>query len=179
MVNRTSKQLKIDVTELRDGKTEFEFECDPDGLSLGSDAPDLVDSVRVEMSVFKTGDEVDVEGSVSFACYLECSRCLKRYKMNRTESITAYYRIAGAVLANRETELSGEDTLTYCHDGKVIDLTSCIRDAMLLSVPMKPLCSPECEGLCSICGQDLNERKCLCSRELIDARWEALKKFKH
>jgi len=178
MVSRTCKQLKMDVTELPDGKTKSKFDCSSDSLLLERDVLDLDGDAQVEISVFKRGDEIDVEGSVSFVCYLECSRCLKRYKTNHTERITVYYRKAGAVPACREVELTKVDALTYSYDDNVVDLTSSIRDAILLFVPMKPLCSPECKGLCPVCGMDLNQGKCLCSREKADARWEALKDFR-
>ena len=178
MVSQTCKQLKMDVTELRDGKTESKLDCSSDSLLLDRDILDLDGDAQVEISIFKRGDEIDVKGSVSFVCYLKCSRCLKRYKEIRTERITIYYRKAAAVPACREVELSDVDALTCSYDDNVVDLTSSIRDAVLLFVPLKPLCSPECNGLCSICGQDLSQGKCVCGRETIGARWEALKKFR-
>ena len=178
MVSKTCKQLKMDISELRDGKAEFEFDCSPDSLSLKRDIVDLDGNARAKMSIFKTGDGVDVRGSVSFVCYLVCSRCLRRYEMNRTERIIVYYRKTGAVPAFREIELSMADAMTYYYDDNVINLASSIRDAILVFIPIKPLCSPKCKGLCPICGQDLNQGRCLCSREMVGARWEALKKFK-
>jgi uncharacterized protein len=43
---------------------------------------------------------------------------------------------------------------------------------------MKPLCRPDCQGLCVSCGKDLNLGACGCTRETIDPRWEALKALK-
>lgn len=178
MVSQTCKQLKMDATELRDGKTEFKFDCSPDSLSLGRNIVDLDGDGRVEISIFRRADEIDVKGSVSFVCYLECSRCLRRYRTNHTERITVYYRKVGAIPAGREIELSEVDALTYFYDDNMINLSSSIRDVILLFVPIKPLCSPKCKGLCPTCGQNLNQGKCLCSREMVDTRWKALKKFK-
>jgi uncharacterized protein len=49
-----------------------------------------------------------------------------------------------------------------------------LRQALLLSLPMQPLCKPDCAGLCPICGQDLNQGPCDCVSVEIDPRWEKL-----
>jgi len=50
-----------------------------------------------------------------------------------------------------------------------------VRQLILLALPLKPLCRPDCRGLCPLCGQDLNEGECGCKREAPDSRWEKLK----
>jgi uncharacterized protein len=52
-----------------------------------------------------------------------------------------------------------------------------VRELALLDVPMRPLCRPDCQGLCMNCGQNLNEGDCGCEEEEIDPRLEALRKF--
>ena len=47
-----------------------------------------------------------------------------------------------------------------------------------MALPMKPLCKPDCKGLCPSCGKDLNLGACGCTHETIDPRWEALKALK-
>ena len=59
-------------------------------------------------------------------------------------------------------------------DGNVMDLEPPIRDAVVLYLPINPLCSEECLGLCPDCGQkwaDLPEDH---QHEAIDARWAGL-----
>ena len=53
-----------------------------------------------------------------------------------------------------------------------------LRDTILLSIPLKPLCREECKGLCPVCGKNLNEGECehvKKKEEEIDPRWEKLK----
>ena len=52
-----------------------------------------------------------------------------------------------------------------------------IEDAFLLSRPIKLLCQPECMGLCSKCGKNLNLGKCDCNYDEIDPRLQKLKMF--
>ena len=56
---------------------------------------------------------------------------------------------------------------------EVVDLTPDIREAIILAFPTYPVCSPECKGLCSQCGTDLNKATCEC-KPPSDGRWGAL-----
>ena len=49
---------------------------------------------------------------------------------------------------------------------------------MLLSLPAYPVCQEGCKGLCSVCGNNLNERECGCDRKVPDPRWAGLAKVK-
>ena len=43
-----------------------------------------------------------------------------------------------------------------------------VREAVILALPLKPLCSGDCKGLCPVCGADLNRSQCDCVREKTD-----------
>jgi len=55
----------------------------------------------------------------------------------------------------------------------VLDLRAALREYLLMAEPLKPLCRPDCEGLCPSCGANLNEASCVCPQDG-DARWGAL-----
>ncbi len=55
-----------------------------------------------------------------------------------------------------------------------IDLTPLAREAILLDLPLAPLCAPDCQGLCPTCGADLNRGPCECAPVSGDPRWAAL-----
>jgi len=56
-----------------------------------------------------------------------------------------------------------------------IDLSPLVREYMLLDIPIKPLCSTDCKGLCPVCGENLNETQCGHTTESIDPRLAVLK----
>ena len=62
--------------------------------------------------------------------------------------------------------------------GKIIDLDPILREQILLSLPAYPVCRETCQGLCPVCGQNLNERDCGCDRRVPDPRWAGLEKLK-
>jgi uncharacterized protein len=63
-------------------------------------------------------------------------------------------------------------------DGRVIDLDPIVREQVLLALPVSVLCKDDCKGLCSVCGQDLNEAECGCERKVVDPRLAVLKSIK-
>jgi uncharacterized protein len=52
-----------------------------------------------------------------------------------------------------------------------------IREAIILELPLKPLCSETCLGLCPMCGTNLNESECECTPDKTDERWESLRQL--
>lgn len=56
-----------------------------------------------------------------------------------------------------------------------IDLSPLVREVAILDLPMRPLCKPDCQGLCMVCGQNLNEGDCGCEEDDIDPRLASLK----
>ncbi|MDR0965827.1 MAG: DUF177 domain-containing protein [Myxococcales bacterium] len=74
-------------------------------------------------------------------------------------------------------DLSSADEELF--DGRTIDTEELFREHLLLNLPMMGLvCSEGCKGLCSVCGEQLNERECGCDRKPMDPRWEALRAIK-
>ena len=65
------------------------------------------------------------------------------------------------------------DEEAYPIDGDVIDLRHLVRDAVLLDLPLAPLCRDDCRGLCPLCGTDRNEAACEC-QPATDPRWATL-----
>ena len=59
----------------------------------------------------------------------------------------------------------------------IIDFAEAIRQYAVLGIPMKPLCSDQCAGLCPTCGQNLNQGPCECPKAEIDPRWSELLKL--
>lgn len=85
---------------------------------------------------------------------------------------------AAPVSGGAEIELSQDDLELIAVESDHIDTTVYIREQILLHVPMKPLCSPTCKGLCSQCGIDLNQDSCTCTTTPSDPRWAGLAALK-
>lgn len=71
-----------------------------------------------------------------------------------------------------------EDADSEPFDGKTIQLDPIIREQLVLALPVAVLCKDDCKGLCTVCGQDLNEKECGCERKVVDIRLAKLKDIK-
>ena len=60
-----------------------------------------------------------------------------------------------------EIELERGDYMMF-HDGRKLELSDQVREALLLELPIAPHCREDCEGLCPRCGADLNDGPCAC-----------------
>ncbi|HUJ10098.1 MAG TPA: DUF177 domain-containing protein [Verrucomicrobiae bacterium] len=99
-----------------------------------------------------------VTGRLSTPATLRCSRCLRVFEQLLHVNQFVFHQ-----------ELHGED---------FIDLTSNIREDIILELPQRALCAVDCKGLCPHCGKDLNKGPCRCKQSEGDLRWHALDNLK-
>ena len=111
---------------------------------------------------------------LSYEQTLSCNRCLKPI-VDHAES-----DVELMILAERHPEGGGEHGLheqdlglVYA-EGDTLETDPILIEQLQLNIPMKPLCRPDCKGLCPICGTDLNQGACACEEKTVDPRWAAL-----
>ncbi len=140
---------------------------------------EFIDSLTVILNLQRAGEIVEMRGSLKTRAKMICSRCLKTFVQPlNTEFRLVYATRPQSNYHAREAELSTEDVELMLFDGEIIDTYQAIREEMLAALPSKPLCHPDCKGLCPRCGKDLNLGPCQCETEEIDPRLAVLKKFK-
>jgi len=124
------------------------------------------------------GGAFRITGSYRAQADLECSRCLKRFPFRISESALEIDLQPGASLKGQaEHELDRAELDVEFYHGDEIEPVELIREQLLLALPMVPLHSENCKGLCPVCGTDWNERECGCPRmkEQVGGPFSALK----
>jgi uncharacterized protein len=111
---------------------------------------------------------IEVTGEVRAPWQGECRRCLRPLSGELRCEVRELYRPRPA---GEDPEV---DEDTYPLPGDQVDLRPLVRDALLLELPLAPLCGEDCRGLCPVCGSDLNTGPCQCERPAGDPRWGAL-----
>ena len=168
MAKHRTAELVVSVADLlpHPGATkriEREAVLDPlavSGSAVPADAP-----LRVEVELQAVNDGIVAVGTVRAPWAGECRRCLR----------LATGEVVGEVREVFEREpVEGETRLL---DGVEVDLTDVARDAVLLELPLAPLCRDDCAGLCPQCGADRNETACDCVSDTKDPRWAALEQI--
>jgi uncharacterized protein len=105
------------------------------------------------------GGVLRVTGRIQAAPVLECSRCLENFTFAVDSVLDIELAPAGS-LGAAEHELAGGELDMEFYEGDEIEPVDLIKEQLLISIPMVPLHSPECKGLCSVCGTDLNKTEC-------------------
>ncbi|HIS39575.1 MAG TPA: DUF177 domain-containing protein [Candidatus Aphodovivens avistercoris] len=137
---------------------QFEGEADLPVLKAGPDLYDFAAPLAWQADVTNTGDALLVTGTVRGEARTSCARCLKQFSFPVVGEIEGYFLI-GEGEAPEEMEGDEFDVLP---DDRKIDFRPLIEAALLLELPLIPLCDEGCKGLCPRCGADLNEGPCGC-----------------
>jgi uncharacterized protein len=127
-----------------------------------------------EVAMLRTSEGILVEGVLTGAVQVECSRCLRPVVLPVTIEVEEEFRPTLDVLRGNYLPVDEEDTALLINERHVLDVAEVLRQAVLLEVPLQVLCRPDCAGLCQTCGQDLNEEMCDCPDVETDPRWEQL-----
>ena len=137
-------------------------------------------NIQGDITVTREYENIRVTGRITAPLALSCSRCLAEFASFVDTNFTIFFRKESAVIASNEDELElGEmDLLSSAYSGDEIDLTHEIEEQIAMEIPLKPLCSDACKGLCHECGIDLNTSSCTCSKEPVSLTFSALKDFK-
>lgn len=144
----------------------------PQALELEAEGVTFEDSVRVELTLAKNQDQLICRGRLKARVRLECSRCLAEYPAELGSDLAFVVDLDCG--AGKET--SAEDGYFVADPAATdFDIDPLVREAVLLCLPFKPLCSEQCRGLCPVCGADLNRSSCDCARESVDHRWDKLR----
>ncbi len=130
------------------------------GIPEGSD---LALDLRLEAVM----EGVLVSGTLRGRARGECVRCLDELEQDVVARVQELY-----VYPGRTPSGDDEDDLRELQD-ELIDLEPAVRDALVPALPFQPVCSPDCPGLCSECGQRLADDPGH-THHRSDPRWAAL-----
>jgi uncharacterized protein len=169
--------MEILVRDIPPHGLDLDFEADPLNLDLLEDGIGFEGLIRVHLSVSKQQEMVFVTGRTQAQLLLECGRCLKKFPCPLNLGIQAEYLPSKSLPAQAEHELKPEEMDVIFYSGDTIQFDDLIREQIILAIPMHPLCTPGCLGLCSRCGQDRNKGNCQCKESETDPRFSVLKDY--
>ena len=168
--------MMLDLRALKDFPARVTFEAEADDLDLQIYGVKYRSLIKVELDVFRSDNVYYCTGHVKLDVKFECSRCLKFY----SDSLEGQVDFSIRESAETEPYDRGgipENQLIIPKGTPRIDIGDSIREALVLEVPLKPLCKDDCRGLCPQCGVNRNEQNCQCKVEATDPRWDGLREL--
>jgi uncharacterized protein len=129
----------------------------------------FLDSLFIELTVVPERRLIRVDGFIRTRIQQTCSRCLADFQSDLERRFTLRFSPGAeetpARDQNPELELTEEHVGLTLFSGETIDFSDSVQEQVVLALPYKPLCSPECKGLCPHCGTDLNTGACTCAQD--------------
>lgn len=126
----------------------------------------VLDDLKGTVRVSRASKGLLVQAEFSALTETACGRCLNRFMLPLEIEFSELYTFHSH---------ADEDTEVILSSNHRIDLEPLLREYLLLAIPINPVCRPDCQGLCPICGASLEDDVCGCERDLIDPRMAKLK----
>ncbi|MGE5235103.1 MAG: YceD family protein [Acidobacteriota bacterium] len=162
----------MDLTRADTEPLTFEERLDIPAERGGEDVVSI-EPVAIAGSVERTGRGYEAQGEVRGRLSLRCSRCLGELPFEFGERFAVELIPAGLAPKEEETRLERGDLNVHFFAEPTLDLAELAAEQLVLALPMKPLCSESCRGLCPRCGADLNKGPCTCPSR-VEERWAPL-----
>lgn len=140
--------------------SHFEGTIEVPVLKAGPDLYSFSAPLAWQVDVTNTGDAFLVTGMVEGEATTSCARCLEDVRFPLMGEIEGYFLIGGDEA--QAPEDMDDDEFELLPEGNTIDVGALVTAALLLEVPLVPLCDDDCLGLCPTCGANLNEGACGC-----------------
>jgi len=122
----------------------------------------------------RTNRGILVDANLSTAIQLECSRCIEPFILPVRLRFSEEFLPVIDPLTGLPNEIPPDTTAFVIDEDNILDLGEAVRQFALLEVPLQPLCSVVCRGLCPECGQNLNVAVCGCKPAAVDPRMAKL-----
>jgi len=126
------------------------------------------EGIEIEFKAEAVSDGVLISGNVKSSAKGECGRCLDEINWKVDEEFRELF-----LYESRKVDDEEEDEL-FAMDGDIAEIETAIRDAVVLTMPINPLCKEDCKGLCSECGERWENLAPDHTHEKTDPRWSGL-----
>jgi uncharacterized protein len=170
--SRSPLVLNISKLGRRPGAMITVTETVPSPVRIGLDLIAIDEGAPLELDLRpeSVSEGVLVTGTVSAPTAGECARCLTPITGDVEIELTELFAYPDSVT----DETTDADELPRVADDQV-DVEQIVRDALVLDLPLSPLCRPDCAGLCVECGEKWADLAPDHGHETLDPRWAALR----
>jgi uncharacterized protein len=196
--------MRYDLSRFKSGTDQIDRTYEPAAFGKESEDFRITSPVHLTAEITKNGAKFLLHGRLTATLELACSRCLEPFEVpvdavldltfvpaaepakpapEAPVDLAAARKKRAPRHGHEDVELDGtevaEDELGLSeYSGDAIDLGQMMREQFYLALPMKPLCQPDCKGLCPVCGKNRNRETCSCESTWVDPRFEVLRNFK-
>ena len=167
--------MQIAIEHLAEGLHPIHLENMPAADFIPVEDCRFASPIKVDGTLTVSENSLVLQADVAVSMTFSCGRCLEEVEEHIDGEIATYYERTGRAIPDGEELTESDDVEILDYGAKTIDLSRRIAELVNLNIPMKPLCSEACKGLCPDCGTNLNVGACGCGTRMVDSRWHTLK----
>jgi uncharacterized protein len=120
------------------------------------------------------GNEIHLKGHLKTKLGASCDRCLGPVEIRVDHDLDLFYRPLTTIAREEDVEIPRGELEVGFYSGEGIELADVLSEQVILSVPMKVICGPDCQGLCPTCGANRNIEDCHCATRAVDSPFSSL-----
>ena len=164
----------VDISALKDLPLSLALNEDAARLAKLDKGVILLGQVFADLNVMQGDHIYYFTGHTRCDANMICSRCAESYRTTLQGEVDFSIR---EVDDGRPVDMDDvpENELLVPANATQVDITTPVREALILAIPLQPLCREDCRGICPICGVNRNEKSCDCKVEKTDSRWDGLR----
>ncbi|MGC9222854.1 MAG: YceD family protein [Terracidiphilus sp.] len=174
--------MEFRILDLEREPAEFDLNLAPGAIDYGEEAEQtgpLTTSGRAEVIHEHRGPkdvvaDIRLKGGFTGKFQILCARCLEPVEIPVSAEFDLVFRPIGADADAPERSITASETEIGYYQEDSLLLEDVLREQVLLSLPARTLCKPDCKGLCPHCGANRNLQPCSCEEGTNDPRWKAL-----
>ena len=176
----TMKQYAVDLADLESDELVLEGVFPPEDIDFSGDELRQLGELNWSATVDQKGSGIRFVGRLHTEVRLACVRCVEPIDEEIDRQFDLFFELHESDLFrnNEEVRLEESDTSTAFIVGSELFVDEVMHEQVLLAIPMKPLCSADCHGLCSTCGTNLNVNECRCTGPVTNPVFEPLLELK-
>jgi DUF177 domain-containing protein len=174
--------MEFRVSDLEREPIDFDLELPSGAVDFGGEAEQvggMATSGRAEALHEHRGPkdivvDIRLRGRFAGKFQVPCARCVEPVEIPLASDFDLIFRPVGADAEAPERSITAPETEIGYYQKDSLLLEDVLREQVLLSLPVRTLCKPDCKGLCPRCGENRNTQACNCDESPSDPRWEAL-----
>lgn len=154
--------LTLPVEHLREAPMELEVDLRPQALDLADESFTFTNHVTGRVVFRMVGHDVLGHGELAAQVDTACVRCLKPAHAELKVKVDEIWMLNHPDEEDVDREFVEDAPLTRSYSGDAIELDDVFRELIMSELPERPLCDPDCKGICPGCGAELNVESCRC-----------------
>jgi uncharacterized protein len=168
LTHNNSNQLAFNVGYLLHQVRGYSRQYDFTLPSVRLDEDLMLQNLQGTLQLTRSADGLLTQGTFQADTEMECNRCLELFLQPLVVDISELMIYPAS---------QAEDPVLGIPETGLFDLRPLLRESFLVTLPIQPLCKQNCQGLCPLCGNNLNQSSCTHETDEIDPRMEELKKL--